>query len=118
MESTKTDFFWHLVTGEVLTAISLDLLDSQRRILLNDHGLDALTGFFVRYTDHTAFQNLRHALKNAFNFVRVDVKAADQNHVFLAVGNCNAAVAVHIADIAGAQPDVAQYGAVSSGLSQ
>ena len=98
----KNDFLWHLVTGKVLTAIGLNLLNGQRRIFLNDHGLDALPGFFVRNTDHAAFQNLRHALKNAFNFVRVDVKAADQNHVFLAISNRNAAVAVHVADITGA----------------
>ena len=48
-------------------------------------------------------------LHHALDFVRIDVEARHQDHVLLAVGDSHETPGVHVADVAGEQPSVADH---------
>jgi hypothetical protein len=89
------------------------------RILPDDHHLDRLAGTRVGHADGAAFENARMRRQHAFDLVRIDVETGHQDHVLLAVGDGDDAVLIHVPDVAGGQPAVAQHlAAVSAGLPQ
>src|SRR6185437_4324112 len=71
-----------------------------------DDGLHRFAPFFVRHANHGYVGNIGMAIDRAFDFRRIDVFRASDDHVFHAVVNVDIAVFIQIARIAGAKPAV------------
>src|SRR5581483_408794 len=79
-----------------------------RARLQHDEGLDRFAAVLVSDADHGAFLYRRVREEYVFDFVRVDVVAADKEHVFLALDDVKVPVLVHPRDVARVHPAVTQ----------
>ena len=71
-----------------------------------DHRLHRLAPLLVGDADDGAVAHRRVGPDHLLDFARVDVEAAADDHVLLAVGDVEVAVGVEVADVAGVQPAV------------
>ncbi len=78
-------------------------------VLPDHHQLDRLARVFVGHTDRRAFQHARHQADHLFHLVGVDVEAAHQDHVFLAIDDLEVTALVDGADVAGAKVAVGRH---------
>ena len=69
-------------------------------VLAHDNEFDGFACFVVRHAHHGRFQHAGHGGHHIFHFIGIDIEAADQNHVFLAVHDADVAFFVHHADVA------------------
>ena len=86
-------------------ATELDQLVGQRgsrfaAVRRHHHRLDFLAHLFVGNADHRDVVNLRVCHEMALGFLRVDVHAARDDHVRLAIGEVEIALGVEVADVA------------------
>src|SRR4051794_39627614 len=84
------------------------LVQFARRHFADHVGDDDLTPFRMRPADHRGFAHARVLEQHFLDLARIDVGAARYDHVLGAVLQCEIAVGVEDADIAGVQPAAAQ----------
>ena len=97
----------HLVLGELLPAVRLDLVLAQlaARVGLQDHdGLDPLPDRRVGNADHAGRLHLGMAVEHVLDILGEDRVALVLDQVLGAVVEVEVALAVHAHDVAGAQP--------------
>ena len=68
---------------------------------MHDHQLDRFARLLVGHADRGALQHAGQAGHHVLDLVGIDVEAADQDHVLLAVDDLEVAALVHHADVAG-----------------
>ena len=61
---------------------------------------------FVGLSDNGNLSNRRMIHEFVFNFCRIRIEAADDEHVFESIGDCNVAPLVHDANVAGMEPPI------------
>src|SRR3979411_1716982 len=66
-----------------------------------DKGLRRLAAVLVRYADHDHFLHRGVFIDRLLDHLRIDVEAAGDDHVLLAIDQKEIAVPVHVADVAG-----------------
>src|SRR5207237_7133056 len=71
-----------------------------------DDSFDRFTPFVVGNPDNTALKYLRQCHDVGFHLRAIHIKAATDDHVFLAVDNVHIAVRVHITQVASMVPAV------------
>src|SRR4051794_17104748 len=91
-----------LVTGEIGLAVGAHRRLRDARILPDDDELDRLAGLGVGDADRGALEDPRHLRDDILDLVRVDVEAADQDHVLLAVDYPEVAALIDDADVTAA----------------
>src|SRR6267378_4245723 len=102
------DVLWHLVVGERGLELRADNSDIQRHPCLRfHHGHQRLTEFVVGNPEHRAVVYPGDRMQRGFDFSRIDVDAARDHHVALAVADEDIAVFIEIADIARGDEPVA-----------
>ncbi len=74
-----------------------------------DEGLGRLAAVIVGNADHDHFLHRGMGVDRLLDHLRIDVEAAGDDHVLLAVDQIEIAVGVHVADVAG-QKAVADEG--------
>src|SRR5262245_20578819 len=76
-------------------------------LLDDDEGLHCFALILVGDADHCSLFYRRMSVKYVFDFVRIDVEAADQNQVLLALNDVEVSILIHAGDVAGVQPSLA-----------
>jgi len=84
----------------------------------HDHGVNQLAPSFVRNADHRALRHGRMLGDGVFDFDRIDVLAAGNDHVLDPIDDIDESVVVHVAAVAYASQPSMTARAVSSGRSQ
>ena len=98
----KFDDTRNLIGRQMLPAIVHNFLLGHCLALFQDHkSLDGFAAVVVLEADGAGLQNFRMTEQHAVDFHGIDVVAAGNDHVFLAVGDAQIAVFVKAADIAG-----------------
>src|ERR1035441_11074153 len=92
-----------LVAREVGLAIRPHCGFGDRGILAHDDELHGLARLLVGNADGRAFEDARHLRHDVFDLRRINVEAADQNHVLLAIDYSEIATPVDHADVAAAE---------------
>src|SRR6478735_3158714 len=105
----ELDHLGLLVAGEVGLAVLAHLGLGQALVLPDDHQLDGLTGLLVDHANHGAFQHAVQQGDHVLHLIRVDVEAADQHHVLLAVDDLEVPALVHGADVAALEVAVGRH---------
>ena len=95
-----------LVAGEARAAVFDDVVAGERRILLDDHGLDHFAHARIVDAHDAAFEHAGHGGDHAFDFIGIDVKAVHNDQVLLAVRDRDRAAFIHKAHVAGSEPAV------------
>ena len=72
----------------------------------------------VGHADNSAFVNIFMLVERCFNFGRIDVLAAGDDHVLLAIKQEHETVLVHLPDIAGMKPAIPKGGRIFFGSVQ
>src|SRR5207248_8271079 len=100
----KVDRAWQLILRELARTELQQLVGERSRrrraSARLDDGFDFLTPFFIRYAKNGYVAHGRMANQHAFHFGRVDVDAARDDHVRLAVAKEEIAVLIEVTDIA------------------
>ncbi len=107
----EVDRTWALDVGELAPA-ELDQLARERGGLFLvgrhdsrvDDGLDLFAEVVVRHTEHGDVDHLVVGDQHVLGLLRIDVHAAGDDHVGLAVGEVQEAVGVEVADVAERAP--------------
>src|SRR5690606_5895974 len=79
-----------------------------RALFKDDESLYLFAETIVRNTNYGDERNSRVRDDELFKLARIDVVAAAQDHIFLAVNDRQESILVHRADIAGVKPTVAK----------
>src|SRR5262249_39435186 len=96
-----------LVRREPQAAVLDDVcLRSLRRRPEDHQGLDGLAPLLVRYTDDSHLLDGWVRADDLLDLARVDVGAAGDDHVFLAVSDVQVSVLVQVPDVPGMEPAV------------
>src|SRR5579872_4088621 len=69
-----------------------------------DPGTDLLAIFAIRHTEDMGFEHRGMGVENLFDFARVDVLAAANDHILETTDNAHVALGVHHSEIARMQP--------------
>ena len=115
--ATELDHLRHLVARQMAAEIGADVGRLQVGAGLRlDIGADLLAELLVGNAEHRAVAHARHLDQHRFDLGRVDVDAAGDDHVALAVAQEDVAVGILVAHVAHrhelAQPDLAALGVV------
>ena len=107
----ELDVVRHGIFGDMLAAVIEDLLlDGVRRLAAgaqDDEGLDLLHLIRVLDADDAGQEDLFVAVDDVFQLAGIDVIAGGDDHALDALGEVDKAVLVHLAKVAGVQPDAA-----------
>ena len=96
-----------LVGGHLLLDVALQLVGVERLALLqHDRGAHLLAELVVRHADDGRLLDRRVLVEHLLDLARVDVVAAADDQVLLAVDDEEVAVLVHLGHVAGAEPAV------------
>jgi hypothetical protein len=76
--------------------------------LERDEGLGGLSAVFVRNAEHDAFAHGRVFVDRLFDHLRIDIEAAGNDHVLLAVDDVEVPVWRHVSDIAGEEEAIGE----------
>ena len=100
--------FWHLVVGQRHLELAANGRQVQRypRLRLHDSH-QRLAELRIRNAEHGAIMHARQRMQRGLDFGGIDVDAARNHHVALAVADEDVAVGVDIADVAGGDEPVA-----------
>src|SRR5260370_19923340 len=100
-EAIRTlDLARHFDLRQPTLAMLFELLGGRRRAALEDHaGLDRLAPVSVGDADYGRLDHGRVRVEYALDFRRIDIEAADDNHVFLSQHNVGVAVLIHARDV-------------------
>ena len=71
-----------------------------------NEGMSHFAHAFVGLADNGNLSNRRMIHEFVFNFCRIRIEAADDEHVFESIGDCNVAPLVHDANVAGMEPPI------------
>ena len=71
-----------------------------------NEGMSHFAHAFVGLADNGNLSNCRMVHEFVFNFCRIRIEAADDEHVFESIGDCNVAPLVHDADVTSMEPPV------------
>src|SRR6266404_7117691 len=78
------------------------------RVLFEHHeSFHSLAAIWIVYTDHCGFLHCRVSEQHVFNFRGIDVEAAHQDQVFLALDDVEVTILVHARHVARVKPTVA-----------
>src|SRR5215212_1369383 len=106
---TKFNERRHLVRGEVVLAVSDEILLRQRAaLLLHRENLHCFSPVFVGCADGHYLDDLGVLVEHLFDLPRIDLEAARVDDLFLAVNDVEVAVVVHPGDVAGVEPAISQ----------
>ena len=101
--------FWALIAGEPLPCAREQGCGVQRTVTRNHRGYHLLHPAIVRQVEHRRFGDVGILQQNLLDFARIDILAAGDDHVALAVEDGEIALVVDAAEIAGAQPAVLHH---------
>ena len=97
--------------GEQGAAVFDQLALGRGRAMREHHeGLDRLAPFLVGHADHRDLGHRRVRAKRVLDLDRRDILAAGDDHILLAIGDGDVAVAVHRAAVASVEPTVLDRG--------
>src|ERR1044072_4366650 len=97
-----------LVSGDAILDVGADLLRAQLLALdQDDRGTDLLSPLVVGHSEDRRFADLRVLVENLLDLTRVDVVAAADDQVLLAVDDVEVAVLVDAGHVAGVEPAAA-----------
>src|SRR5215210_978950 len=100
-----------LVGGHLLLDVGLQLVLVDRLALLQHHrGAHLLAELVVRHADHGRLLDRRVLVQHLLDLARVDVVAATDDQVLLAVDDEEVAVLVHLGHVARAEPALLRDG--------
>ena len=98
----------HLIVSERGLEAGADLDDVERRTWLRlHHGHQSFAELSVGNAEHGAIVHARQGMQHRLDFGWVDVDAARDHHVALAITDEDVAVLVDVADIAGGDESLA-----------
>ena len=107
--STNSIDFGHLYDAISARSVIDDLLPIDARTRpQHHHGPHRLAPVRIGHADHRDFAHRRVLRHRLLDFAAVDVLAARDDHVLLAVDEVQVALVVDVADVAGVHPAVAQ----------
>jgi hypothetical protein len=75
----------------------------------DDEGLDRFAPLRIGHADHGRLGHRRMRAQRLLHFPRIDVLAAGDDHVLLAIGDEDEAMVIEDAKIAGVKPTLAQH---------
>src|SRR5258705_8084020 len=105
----QVNSFGTLIIGEPSTTEVGDLFVSNRGVLLKHNKRSDLFSIeLVRYADSRCCNNRRVLVKHFINLTRIDILAAANDHVRLAIDNVVETVSITIANISRVKPSVAK----------
>src|SRR6266513_4825223 len=101
LDFRELDAARNLVIGKRMSAICSQLLCTECFSgLENNNGLDDFAPRWIRYSEDCYFPNRRMRVNNGFDFSRVNVLPAGDDHVLQTIENVVVSVCVLIADVA------------------
>src|SRR5205814_1470140 len=107
----ELDGRWQLVLAELAGEEGAEFIDGERRRARaqRDEGFGRLAAVIVGNADHDHLEHGRVGVDRLLDHLRIDVEAAGDDHVLLAVDQEKVAVVIAVADVAG-QEAVADKG--------
>src|SRR5439155_537093 len=107
---SKDDLSWHFVGRQPPATKGNDFLRADSgAVLQDDEGFDRFPAIFIRHTHDRRFFDLRMLEEHFFHLARVNVEAAGDDHVLLAVHDVVVARLVAPGDVASVEPAVAKH---------
>src|SRR5260370_35207095 len=98
---SNLDLARHFELRQATLAMLFELLGGRRRTALEDHaGLDRLAPVSVGDADYGRLDHGRVRVEYALDFRRIDIEAADDNHVFLSLHDIRLPAIIHACDVA------------------
>ncbi len=83
---------------------------NRRAKFRDDIGFGNFTANRVFDADDACVFDARMLRQHVFDFFRIHVFAADNNHIFLPVSDKHKAVVIHVTEVAGQEPALARIG--------